>query len=66
VNLKSYICLNQRIFQNILQEHWPYTIKSYIFLLAAKEVPLCGGRDRRVVKYGYSFDTRSHGKITSP
>jgi hypothetical protein len=44
--------LNQRIFQNILQEHWPYTIKIYTFLLAAKEVPLCGGRDRRVVKYG--------------
>jgi hypothetical protein len=44
----------------------PYTIKSSIFLLAAKEVPLYGGRDKRVVKYGYSFDIRSHGKITSP
>jgi hypothetical protein len=33
--------------------------------LAAKKVPFCGGRDRGVIKYGFSFNTRSHGKITS-
>jgi len=32
---------------------------------AAKEVPLYGGCNRGVVNYGYSFNTRSHGKITS-
>jgi hypothetical protein len=25
-----------------------------------------GGHDRRVSKYGFFFNTRSHGKITSP
>jgi len=34
--------------------------------LATKEVPLYGGRDRGVVKYGFFFNTRCHGKITSP
>jgi hypothetical protein len=33
--------------------------------LVAKEVLLCGGRDREITKYGCSFNTRSHGKITS-
>jgi len=33
--------------------------------LVAKEVPLCGGRDRGVAKYGFSFNTRSHEKIIS-
>ena len=27
VTLKRYMCLNRRIFQNILQEYWSYTIK---------------------------------------
>jgi hypothetical protein len=35
-------------------------------ILATKEVPLCGVRDRGVIKYGFSFNTRSYGKITSP
>jgi hypothetical protein len=34
--------------------------------LAAKEILLYGGRDRGVTKYGFSFNTRSHGEITSP
>ena len=33
--------------------------------VVAKEVPLYGGRDRGVTKYGCSFNPRSHGKITS-
>ena len=33
--------------------------------LAVKEVQLCGGRNREVTKYGFSFNTRSHGEITS-
>jgi hypothetical protein len=35
-------------------------------MLVAKEVPLCGGRDRGIAKYEFSFNTRSHGKIISP
>jgi hypothetical protein len=35
-------------------------------MLTAKEVLLCGGRDKGVVKYRYSFNSRSHGKIISP
>jgi hypothetical protein len=35
-------------------------------MLAAKEVLLCGGHDRGVVKYGFSFNKRSYRKITSP
>jgi hypothetical protein len=31
-----------------------------------KKVPSCGGCDKRVSKYGFSFNTRSHGKITNP
>jgi hypothetical protein len=34
--------------------------------LAAKEILLYGGHDRGVTKYGFSFNTRSHGEITSP
>jgi hypothetical protein len=34
-------------------------------MLVVKEVLLCGGCDRGVTKYGFSFNTRSHGKITS-
>ena len=34
--------------------------------LAAKKVSLCSGCNRGVVKYRFSFNTRSHGKITSP
>jgi len=34
-------------------------------MLAAKEVSLYGGHNREVVKYGFSFNTRSHGEITS-
>jgi hypothetical protein len=34
--------------------------------LAAKEVLSCGGCDREVIKYGFSFKPMSHGKITSP
>jgi hypothetical protein len=34
--------------------------------LAAKEVPLCGGRDRRIIKYGLFDYSRTHGKTTSP
>jgi hypothetical protein len=34
--------------------------------LTAKEILLYGGRDRRVVKYRCSFNSRSHGKITTP
>jgi hypothetical protein len=35
-------------------------------MLATKEVPLYGGRDRGIMKYGCSFNTRSHRIITSP
>jgi len=35
-------------------------------MLIAKEVLLCGGRDREIAKYRFSFNTRSHEKITSP
>jgi len=35
-------------------------------MFAAKEVLLCGGRDKGVIKYEFSFNTRSYGKITSP
>jgi hypothetical protein len=28
--------------------------------------PLCGGPDKGVIKYGFSFNTRFHGEITSP
>jgi hypothetical protein len=35
-------------------------------MLVVKEVLLYGGRDKRVAKYEFSFNTRSHGKITSP
>jgi hypothetical protein len=34
-------------------------------MLVVKEVPLYGGHDREVAKYGFSFNTRSHGKITT-
>jgi hypothetical protein len=34
--------------------------------LVIKKVPLCGGRHRGVTKYGFSFNTRSHGNITNP
>ena len=34
-------------------------------ILPVKEVSLCGVRDRGVVKYGFSFNTRSYEKITS-
>ena len=35
-------------------------------MLVAKEVSLCGGRDKGIIKYGWSFNIRSHEKITSP
>jgi hypothetical protein len=34
--------------------------------LTVKEVPLCGGHNREIIKYGCSFNTRSHRKIASP
>ena len=34
--------------------------------LTAKKVPLYGGCNRGVAKYGYSFNTRSHGKNYKP
>jgi hypothetical protein len=34
--------------------------------LATTEVSLCDSHDRGVIKYGFSFNTRSHKKITSP
>ena len=34
--------------------------------LIVKEVTLYGGHDGGVTKYGCSFNTRSHRKITSP
>jgi hypothetical protein len=30
-----------------------------------KKVSLCGGHNKEIIKYGCSFNTRSHGKITS-
>jgi hypothetical protein len=35
-------------------------------MLAAKEVSLCGGHNKRVIKYGCFFNPRSYGKLTSP
>jgi len=34
-------------------------------ILAAKKIPLCGGRNKGVTKYECSFNPRFHGKITS-
>jgi len=34
--------------------------------LAVKEVPLYGGHDRGATKNGFSFNSRSYGKVTSP
>jgi predicted RNA methylase len=36
------------------------------FMLTVKEVPLCGGRDKGVIEYGFSYNSRTHGKTTSP
>ena len=35
-------------------------------MLAAKEVSLYDGHNKRVLKYGFFFNTKSHEKITSP
>ena len=36
------------------------------FMLTAKTIPLCGGRDKRIIKYGLFNHSRTYGKTTSP
>ena len=39
----------------VVKKHYTFT---------AKEVLLCGGRNKRVIKYGCFFNPRSYGKLT--
>jgi hypothetical protein len=36
------------------------------YTLVVKEIPLCGGHDRRIIKYGIFYYSMTHGKTTSP
>jgi len=79
VTLKSYICLIREYFRILCKsidhiqsnkeirgedKRDTYGIENP--MLTAKEVPLYGGHNRGVIKHGFSFNTRSYRKITSP
>jgi hypothetical protein len=34
-------------------------------LCSLKKIPLCGGRNKGVTKYGFSYNSRTHGKTIS-
>ena len=67
-NISEYFTRILTIYNQIkrYEENMEKTCGREDHMFAAKEVPLCGGRDRGVAKYRCSFNTKSHGKITSP
>jgi hypothetical protein len=78
VTLKRYVCLNRECFKifcksidhiqpnkEIWGEYGRDTYGRKDPKVVAKEVPLYGGRDRGVTKYGCSFNPMSHGKISN-